>query len=175
MDFNQFEAGGFATSPMDAAGAARNADLLTYPFAGNALASAGSLYLEKTVEWALNGAASAVPFSFSAANLGIAYVGASVAATRASMFDGTTGFSKLALADQFTGVRKHAASWGAAGQAVTGDGLAPATVAFDGDIGSTNITIGATSGGGTEWFGTIKNVRIWHTQLADSLLQSMTA
>jgi hypothetical protein len=54
VDCNQFEAGAFATTPIPAAGT-RNADALTYPFSGNALATAGLLYAEVTTEWTGSG------------------------------------------------------------------------------------------------------------------------
>ena len=46
VDFNQFEAGAFATSPMASAGAARNADVLTYSTTGWLNASVGTTFVQ---------------------------------------------------------------------------------------------------------------------------------
>jgi len=90
------------------------------------------------------------------------------------MTDGTNLFSKTGLTSMVGAARKRASSWGVAGQFVTGDGAAPATAAFDGNIGSTVIYIG-TNTSANQWFGTIRNVRIGTTQLSAAQLQAMTS
>lgn len=172
VDFNQFEAGAFATSPMATAGAVRNADVLTYVFSGNASATEGTAYAELTNEQTTMGAAS-VAVSFAAATHPL-YCANGAPATRISMFDGTTNLDKSSLTSLVTGIRKRASSWGALGQVVTGDGATVATAAFDGNIGSTAIGIGCTGAGGSSFNGTLKNVHIWRTQFPSALLQTIT-
>jgi len=54
---------------------------------------------------------------------------------------------------------------------ITGDGSAVATGTFDGTMGDGSaISVGS---GGT-WNGTIKNLRIWLTQLTDAQIQYLT-
>jgi hypothetical protein len=162
--------------PTTAATVTRNADVLTYDFAGNALASAGTTYSEVAV---LQGTGSAIGSTTSYA---IAFgveapqgIAAGAAPTTYICRDGTTVVSKSGLTSAFGSVQKRANSWGATGQNVTGNGAAPANGAFDGDAGSTGIGIGCTPGGTNQWWGTVKNARIWQRQLADSVLQSLTA
>jgi len=177
VDFNGFEAGNIATSPMDAAGAARNADALTYPTAGNISFTQGTCYAEL---------ASLLPTGQTAAATYIA-VGTgggaqplqlltTNATTTISCVDATTTPNKTGLTNMFTGIRKRASSWGAAGLAVTGDGAAPATGAFDGTMGSgANIGVGCTSAGTFQWNGIIKTVKIWYPQYPNPTLQAITA
>ena len=173
VDFNQFEAGAFATSPMDAAGAARNVDELSYPFAGNGDATQGTAYAELTTEWtAAPSSAMAVSFS-GVLGGGIINGRATIASTVTGIRDGTNLVEKNGLTALNTGIRKRASSWGTTGLSVAGDGAAPATGAFDGDIGSVSVQIGGISG--SSWYGTIKNIRIWKTQLPDATLQTLTA
>lgn len=152
----------------------RNADVLTYPFAGNALATAGSSYAEVTTEWAQLSPSNGCVVGF-VANAGPLMAFNTAMATAIGSFDGTTVCQKTGLTSMATAARKRAGSWGAAGQLVTGDGAACTTTAFDGDIGSTALAIGCGSGGGVNWFGAIKNVRLWLAQLSDAQLQAITS
>ena len=92
-------------------------------------------------------------------------------------YDGTTIPGKTGLTSMATAVRKRASSWGGAGLSITGDGATVATGAFDGTMGAGggNISIGHDNSGNLSWNGTIRNVRIWTTQLSDGQLQAMTA
>lgn len=172
VDFNQFESGAFATSPMASAGAARNADVLTYPFAGNASASVGSAYAELTTQWANTSTAhSAIDFADRTA----LYID-NAAATTIRLTDGTNAALKTGLTDMSTGLRKRVSSWGGSGLIVTGDGATVATSTFDGDIGSTAIGVGINAAGASRnWFGTIRNVRIYSAQLSAAQLSAVTA
>lgn len=171
VDFNQFEAGTFATSPLDAAGAARNADVLTYPFAGNANAAVGSCYAEISTSYT-TAAATSVVCSFSAQGSTL-FLQTADASTTISCNDGTSMVQKTGLTDLSTGVRKRISSWGS-GQSITGDGASVSTGSFDGDHGSTSIALGCVAAGNGQWFGTIKNLKIWTRQLADSQLVSLS-
>lgn len=175
VDCNQFEAGARATTPIPAAGS-RGVDVLTYTFAGNALAATGSAYAELATSWATSSDTSSVAVGFGS-NLQYA-LGNTVsdASTVCRTRDGTNSIAKSGLSSMATGVRKQASSWGAAGIVVTGDGAAVATGSFDGDIGSSGIGIGIEGDGvGSSRFGTIKNVRIWTRQLSNVSLQNMTS
>jgi hypothetical protein len=175
----QLEAATFASSyiPTTTATVTRNADVLTYAFAGNANAAAGACYAELSSLWATATAAAvhdAVTFA-NANNLHVLNVPNGGAATVIRIVDGTQVVQKSGLTSLATGVRKRASSWGGTTMSITGDGAAVATGSFDGDMGSVAIGIGNATGGGQNWFGTIKNVRIWQRQLADANLQAMTA
>jgi len=173
VDFNSFEAGAFATSRMASAGAARNADVLTYPFAGNALGTAGTCYGELSTEWA-TAAPSSIAVSPDTVSAFL-YVANAVPATQIQNFDGTGNVTKGALSDMSTAVRKRAASWGAGGRSITGDGAAVASGAFDGDMGSTAIGVGCFTNGANSWNGTIRNIRIWTQQLTSAQLIGLTS
>lgn len=173
IDFNQFEAGAFATSPLAAAGAARNADVLTYTFAGNADAAQGASYAELSTLFSTSNLNAAISFQSAANGLALC-VNSTDAATVIRCRDGTNQASKTGLTSMATAVRKRASSWGS-GMVVTGDGAAVATATFDGDMGSTAIGIGCRTDGALSWYGTIKNVRIWRQQLSSSQLIALTA
>ncbi len=175
VDFNQFEAGGFATSPMDAAGAARNADVLSYVFAGNADATQGSGYAELSTVWTTSPANSVMAIGFMNGNGAPLMVALSSASTTTNIHDGTNTVSKTGLTSLTTGVRKRASSWSGSAMQVTGDGAVVATGTFDGNLGSTAIAIGCDTAGARSWSGTIKNVRIWTQQLTNAQLQALTA
>jgi hypothetical protein len=166
VDFNQFEAGTFATSPMASAGAARNADVLTYPSAGNISGTVGSAYCE------------AVPGTFVASDRSFIGAGASsvpflLRNTFLSLFDGTT-YRSSALAPSVNVLHKLANSWGGATSTFASDGVGGSST-FDGDLGiGANIEIGQY-GSAAHLFGTIRNVRIYSTQLSASQLQAVTA
>ena len=173
VDFNQFEAGAFATSPMATAGAARNADVLTYPLASNANPSLGSIYAE------VNSSANS---PFTTTNVVVGYdasggpfaVEAGAAVTIISSNDGATTVQKNFGNSLLTAVRKVALSYGGSARSITGDGAAVATGSFDGSFGSTAIAIGCGTGGANQWYGTLRNVRLYNRALSDAQLQQMT-
>ena len=167
----------FASSyiPTTTASVTRNADVLTYAFAGNASATAGACYAELSSEWT-TGAGAHVAVGFLPSSVGVLYVSTGIPSTSIRSGDGTAATTKGGLTSMATAARKRASSWGAAGQSATGDGATVATAAFDGDMGSTAIGIGIEGdGAGSEWFGTIRNVRIWTRQLTDAQLQGVTS
>ncbi|MDP2648726.1 MAG: hypothetical protein Q8P19_02395, partial [bacterium] len=166
----------FASSyiPTTTAAVARNADVLTYQFAGNASATAGTAYAEVMVEHPGTLATDTVAVAFSnASSIGTLRAG-NVANTVINIRDGTQTVSKSGLTDMQTAIRKRASAWGGSTMAITGDGATVASGSFDGDLGSIAIAIGCDSAGGRTWFGTIKNVRIWTSQLPNGELQVIT-
>jgi hypothetical protein len=177
VDFNQFEplaAAQFATSPMASTGAARAADVLTFPSVGNIDFTQGTAYAELSTNYSAAG--SSVCEAIAATSSGrIMYLNATDVSTVIKMFDATTVTQKSPLTDMNGVVRKRASSWGAAGQQITGDGLAPGVGAFDGTMGSgAGIEIGH-SAGINQLNGTIRNVKIFPSQVSATQLSALTA
>jgi hypothetical protein len=165
VDCVQNEAGPVATSPIvtTTATVTRNADSLTYQTAGNIDFAVGTLFAT-----ALSNIASATR--------GVVYVGSSyfgptsaVSTTLFRISDGTTILTKSGLSDISTGSRKRAGSWGGDGLKLTGDGLAPSVVAFDGSFGN-----GALINIGEGLNGYMRNVAIYNYQMTDAELQAIT-
>lgn len=175
VTFGQAENGAFASSWIVTAGASvtRNADVLTYVFAGNMDASNGGAYAELTTQWT-TAAATSQALSTDTNTGRLLYVPGGAASTVISVTDGTTVVSKTSITDMATGIRKRASSWGG-GQRITGDGGTATTGIFAGTIGNSAIGVGCSASGAGQWFGTVKNVRIWLTRLPESLLQTLTA
>lgn len=171
----QAEDGTYPTSyiPTVAATVSRNADVLTYPFAGNADATVGTAYAEVTTEWATAGNTSEV-IAFSAGALNTLYIGNAAAATTININDGTTTANKTGLTSLFGGTpRKRYSTWGAAGITAGGDGGVTTVAAFDGAMGNLAIGIGCMSSGGNALHGTIKNAKIFKAQFSDAQLASL--
>lgn len=173
----QLEAGTFPSSymPTSVASFTRSADTLSYPFASNVNAATGTCYIEASTEWLI----AAVGTVYAVATGGVgstAPLGVPDTAPPTDILvrDGTTVIEKGSLSSMTTGSRKRVSSWGATGQSITGDGLTPATGVFDGDMGSTTLDIGNQAAGGNNWFGTIRNLRIWNKQLTNYQLQLLT-
>ena len=167
----QLEVGSFASTyiPTTTAAVIRNADVLTYPFSGNADATVGTCYAEIGTEWANN---TVVFIGFAAANVGMMIAGD---ATTVRIQDGTNNANKTGLTSAQTAPRKRAISWGGAGIAATGDGAAQATGSFDGNMGNTAIAIGCRTDGIVNAFGTIRNARIFTVQFSAAQLQAITS
>jgi hypothetical protein len=176
VDTNQFEAliaSEFASSPMPATGASRAGDRMDFATAGNIDFTQGTAYAELSTNYTASSAGRyAIATGFTARILGLA---TSSQVTEMQIFDGTTSLAKTGLSSMNTAARKRAGSWGAGGQFVTGDGAAPTNSAFDGAMGAgANLEIGHDSGA-NQWNGTIKNLRIYPTQLSNAQLQALTA
>ena len=182
---NGFQAGGFATSPIPTTTVAvtRNADVLTYPSAGNASSTSGSAYAEFT---------SAAPATFPASIATIPLIdtyngtegtilqieGAGVGHERQLMiFDGATS-RYLASAYTFpvSTPTKIASSWGgSATQGVIAGGTV-GSAGFDGNLNlAAVLPIGYEYGRTLSLFGTIRNVRIYGQALSAAQLQAMTS
>ena len=171
VDFNQLEAGAFATSPLAAAGAARNADSLLYTGAGNINASAGTIYVEAIVDWSTAPTGGSVLVNFEGVSTPLACLGA---ATEIRGDDGANAITKTGLPPMNTGIRKRIYSYGPSGMSLTGDGVAVSTGVFDGNQDGVTIAIGSLNGSSLYLAGNIKNIRLWQTQLSDAVLQGIT-
>lgn len=176
VDWNQFEAGNTATSPIDAAGGTRNADALTYPTTSNIDFTQGTYYAElaSLLPTGQTAVGALVVVGITGGNNFPLLVYPAALNTSIGSNDGTNFPQKTGITSMFTAIRKRASSWGS-GQSVTGDGAAPATSAFDGSMGSAgNIGVGCAANGSLQWNGTIKNVRIYSSQLTNATLQALT-
>lgn len=163
VDCVQNEAGTKATSPIVTTTAAvtRNAESLTYQTAGNIDFAVGTIYCEvRSTPTGSN--RNAVAPGNSSCN-------AAAFSTSWRAFDGTTVVEKTGLSDIGTGRRKRANSWGPANTKVTGDGLTPASGAFDGLFGDGAILYIAQN-----FQGYIGPVAIYNYQMTDAELQALT-
>ena len=167
-DFNQFEAGAFATSPIAAAGAARNADSLSYASAGNISTTIGSVYAEWTS--GVNTVAAAAPIISDSVQASYPlYVNN---ADKSGIYDGTNVVVYgVATTLPATSVQKSANSWSGTTLSAVSAGGTVATGSFDGTMNMTALGIG-TSG---NLYGTIRNVRIYSSALTAAQLQAMTS
>lgn len=148
----------------------RNADVLTYPVAGNIIDAAGTGYAEFTARANDTGNSRLIGFDV-LANTVLNF--SSVTTTQ--IFDSTNNISSTPDATMLNGaVHKAASSWGA-NLKITLSGVAPLSVAYDGTLIGANISIGSNGAvAGTFLNGTIKNVMIAQSQLSDAFLQSIT-
>ena len=167
----------FASSyiPTTTVAVTRNADVLTYPSANNVSDSAGTSYGELSTLWAT--CPDAVAIGLAASFTGAQYLFSARPSTQIGVNDGTGFVTKTGLTDMNTAARKRATSWGALGMSATGDGVSVANTTFDGSMNSMAIGIGVRGDGSTShnWFGTIRNVRLYLIQVTDGFLQAMTA
>jgi hypothetical protein len=178
-DFNQFEALAaniFATSPMASAGAARAADVLSLASAGNIDFTQGTAFAGLTTNYTSNATAGNC-YAIAASSTGrIMYLRSTGVDTEIDVNDGTNQVIKVGLSAMSTGVRKRVTSWGAAGLAATGDGVAPGTnVLFDGSMGSGAVIEIGHSGGTNQWGGTIAPVYIYLSQQSAAQMQALSA
>jgi hypothetical protein len=164
VDCVQNEAGAEATSPIvtTTATITRNADSLSYQTASNIDFAVGTIYCEvrSTPTGSNRNAVAPGNSSCNASNS---------SSTSWRAFDGTTVVEKTGLSDISTGKRKRANSWGPANTKVTGDGLTPASGAFDGLFGDGAILYIAQN-----FQGYIGPVAIYNYQMTDAELQEIT-
>jgi hypothetical protein len=170
VDFNQFEAGGFATSPMDAAGAVRNADVLSYVTAGNQVDAQGSIYCEASISSVAitatelvgdGGGGSPTPILWSTSTVPIA------------THDGTgTVSGPTVTAITANTIFKGATNWGPPGRQAFAQGSSGVLGAYDGSFSLASISIGR--GANNLFYGTIRNVKIWNRIISAGQLQSLT-
>ena len=174
VDFNQFETGLFATSPMATAGVARHQDVLYYSAAGNVAATSGTEYAEVTRPLATG---DGVVISH---NITITPMYFRPSGQKFMIYDGTTEFAySSAVAAVIESVVKTANFWSAASNTMGGstNGGAVTTTTFDGlMVVSGTLNIGTNDNiSQSPWNGTIKNLRLWTTNLTASQLVTLTA
>jgi len=173
----QLEAASFPSSyiPTTTGSVTRNADVLTYPGAGNVDITLGAAYAEIYSTTANVGTRGIIGLD-GADGSRILYDGAAAGANQVYSYDGTSNVvNAVGGGDWRTAVRKISVSWGGSARTVAMGGQATAG-AFDGTFtAGTNIGIGTPANSAGSWFGTIRNVRIWTRQLSDAQLQALTA
>jgi len=168
----QIEAGAFASSyiPTTTVSVPRNADVLTYPVSGNISNTTGSLYCEAYIN------------AFEAS--GSALVGDTVlnrqfpvitSLGRLQTFDGTNAGTSSNTTTAVRTAFKAAVAWGTSIGAAVGGTVSNGSTTFDGNLDLTAIAIGNTATTSLQLFGTIRNVRIYSTQLSASQLQALTS
>lgn len=176
----QLEAGSFASSyiPTTTVSVARNADVLTYPVSGNISGTTGSVYLETAKS------ATSATMIGNTPILGFGDVGVNgnillkQGGSSALFSHDVTGFIALGvnIADTTT-LQKIAAAY--APSVVTGavSGTVGSPVATDGNFNAgASFYVGCIpTPSGNSYFGTIRNVRIYQTQLSAAQLQAVTA
>jgi hypothetical protein len=175
-DFNQFEAGTFATSPMATAGAARNNDVLTYTSSGNINGTAGTIYLEMTT--AENGTANDRAFISRGLTGGAAFGIVAGAGGSLGGFDGTSALTfGVGVGLPQTTIAKVAMNWGGANRNGWVNGTTGTPGAFDGDFNfAASFSVGRDEDNLRLLYGTIRNVRIWPVALpAWQLINKTTA
>jgi len=172
----QVENTAFATSyiPTTSAAVTRAADVLRYPSAGNVSLN-GSAYMEihSSITSSVWSNMFGMDFGGSAGSAANPYLSADK--TRMGL---GAGPSSAALGLSANSLVKVAGVWVYSATATQYN--ATNGVITSGTINTTNITlnanlyIGSSSNGASQPFGTIRNVRIWQTQLPNSTLQALT-
>lgn len=178
----QFEIGSFASSyiPTAAVAVTRNADVLTYPTAGNVQASSGAVYAEVYQEGITNPGRAYGPYFTStidgATELGLRVGDSGSIYPILAWGDGASANSVqgTSFANDYLS-HNMAATWGTIA-AVAHDGILDGSVSMtNGIVLDANMYLGLNGDGNFPMFGTIKNVRISQAQLTDAQLQALTA
>jgi hypothetical protein len=169
ISWAQTEAAAFASSyiPTTTVAVTRNADVLTYPSAGNISGTQGGAYFEGTGTtmggvwyWAVNNGGQ-----------GINKLSATITSV-AQQTDGTTTINSGVV--NWSTLVKVASSWGST-QLVTANGAVPTSGAFDGDMNvAASFGVGNLPQGTNQPFGTTRNLRIYLQPFSAARLQTMT-
>ena len=174
-------AGLTATDPLPGSysSAGRGLDALTYSFASNTSATAGTAYAETLVEeWGSTAGSRRYIVAFGvdgALPTAPLYIAAADAPTTLRICDGTTSTQKTGGSSMKTAFRKVAASWTGSTQLITIGGTAAQSGTFDGNIGSTAIGLGQpTTYNGIAWGGNIRNVKLYTTAATAAELAGLT-
>jgi hypothetical protein len=166
VDVVQNEAGAVATSLIltTTAAVTRNAESLTYQTASNIDTAVGTM-VGKVRSENINSQRNIIAIG----TTGYSYINTGRPSTAWRGYDGTNIVEKTGLDDITTGIRTRVVSWGGAGLKVTGNGLTPASGAFDGAFGNgTSIEVGKDLGG------YVGDIAIYNYQMTDAELQALT-
>jgi hypothetical protein len=169
----QVELGSAATSyiPTTTAAVTRNADVLTFPTAGNVSGTTGAIYAEGT--WSVTGTNGGFVDTDSTGNRGFMITTPGVL----DLYDGTSQNTSPAAPVIRSTPAKVAATWGGSAKNCVYAGTLGTPSAFDGDMNiGANMSVGirGTTAGAQNLNGTIRNVRIWQRALSSSELQAIT-
>lgn len=169
----QLENGTFKSSYIPNAGAAgtsvtRNADVLTYPSAGNVNGMQGTAFAEVT-----GGGVAGVNRGIVTAAGNPLYL-SGTGTSPVSLFDGTAVRSFVNTSTPFATVQKLATSWGGTASQGYLNGVAGTAQAFDGDLNTgATLGVGANTDGSSQVNGTIRNVKIFGSPLNGSQVASL--
>ncbi|MGB7587491.1 MAG: hypothetical protein WBM00_02155 [Solirubrobacterales bacterium] len=177
VDFNQFEAGAFATTPMASAGAARNADVLTYPTSGWLNASAGTVLAQATVIVTVAAAKRIVEIHDGTANERIVLQDNGSATSQYVVTDGAAGQVNLTSGTIVVGTAfKVAGAYAVNDFALCFGGDAVQTDTTGTLPTVTTLSIGVANTGTTvQLFGPIRRVSYFPQRLPDAQLQALTS
>jgi hypothetical protein len=176
VDWNQDEAGAFSTPSIDTTtlAVARNADVLTYPSAGNISGTAGTVYAEVTTAAGQGTNQNVISRSTTVGGPGVPLYLEST--NTVNIYDGAGIATKAAATRPYTTSSKLASTWGGSTMATAQAGVVGTAAAFDGDLSvAPGISIGSDSGITGFLNGNIRNIRIWNRKLSNSELQAITA
>lgn len=168
VDMNQFEAGAFASSPIPTTtvAVARNAEVFTYPSAGNISGTVGTIYAEVVRGTQVSGRIVDFNNPFRAFFVD----------TGSGLNDGTSSITGNG-SSVVNSLMKIAFNWG--GDVAIGsiNGAAPSgSGAFDGNLDITGpLYVGTTATPDQSLFGTIRNLRFYPVALSAAQLQAMTS
>jgi hypothetical protein len=168
----QLEALPMATSyiPTTTATVTRDADVLTFPNAGNVSNTAGTVLMEVTPAFDIpNGSTAGFGYNY-LIDFGLSNGVIYTYIDQLRRYDGTTVLTTPSWTPLKNTTYKIGSRYGTAGQRNWLNGTAGTNGAFDGSINSgTNMTIGCY--GGTtayNWGGNIKNLKIYKKALSDA-------
>lgn len=169
VDFNQFEAGTDATSPMASAGVSRSQDSLQYVAAGNISDAVGTCVVTATSPYSQQ--AQVVTPSSGSSFVIAKFTGATTSS--AAMFDGTQN-PHTANTTSWAANVKVASSWGGTTMGICLNAGTVVSAAYGGSFGfsGVNIMVGHTGSG--QQNGTIKNLLIYNFQATNAQLQTFT-
>jgi len=150
----------------------RNADVLTYPSAGNVSDTVGSAYAELTSNLPT---ATQINILSSFTAVGGHYIYIDNSPSQLSIYDGTTDRNFIAVSQPLLTPTKMGTFWGDGACNGALSGTLGTARAFDGSMsGGANIGVGCLPAGGGPINGTIRNVRIFQRALSSSELQAIT-
>ena len=147
--------------PTTSAAVTRNTDVLSYPLAGNASNTSGTLYAEVTAPQAYSTVTDNRIFAGSGA---LILTNGNVA----SIHDGATTTSTANAATDFAAAKLASAYSGSTTSVVLNGGTV-VNGTFDGSVNFTTLDIG----GGNGWI-LVKNLKAWTRRLSDSTIKNMT-
>jgi len=168
----QSEDGATRTSYIDVpstAAVTRNADVLTYPSAGNISDTAGTSYVAFSAQ-GITGSNQQILARDT--NGQFPYV--NFFPDRTQLYDGTTQNNATAGPSFVNSTQKSAQSWGDGIKSVSYAGTAIVSSAYDGTQGTGAIAIGCNNTGTEHLGGNIADVCIWTRKLSDAILKRIS-